>query len=292
MEKIPRHLDSSPHPDEPLQKEQLPVKSRILVMLGARMINPKGLENWQFPLFISHDTDSSTPPPGEISGGFSRMRGVQSEYEQFQKENPSQKMIVLVTGGKEKDGSSRADEAARQLISRYGLPENSVISLGSTGSTLGNAGATVEYIRAHQEELGAIDTIEIATNEYHMLRAWVMFTKSICELTTKTQPEIASEDIARIEEIFHKALRAQDTYSPSLVKETRIQVMTILEPYFKNSDIQVVPVVTEDSLEKDATFAREKYAQLLRQNPHVHEALEREFKGVLDFLKGTYQKKS
>jgi len=93
--------------------------------------------------------------PGEVSGGSSRMRAVQAAFQQSLRLGRDE-LLILVTGGNERDGSSRADEATRQLVSRYGLPANAVISIRGAGSTIGNAAATAEYIRRNPHVAGEL----------------------------------------------------------------------------------------------------------------------------------------
>ena len=157
-------------------------------MLGARMY--PGKEGLVFPLTLPEIQRPHESVVGRTSGGFARMRAVQGEYRKLPLKG---EMIVLVTGGQEKGIGSRADEAANALVSRYGLLPETVVSIGGRGSTLGNAAATVEYISLHKDQLGDIDTVEIVTNDYHMLRAWIMFSSGALEAMGK-KLEVSKED--------------------------------------------------------------------------------------------------
>lgn len=271
-------------------KEKNSETPRLVVMLGARTVNPKGLEHWQFPFFVPNQTNVGTSLPGEVSGGFSRMRAIQSEHERTAKGPRS--MRVLVTGGREKSGHSRADEAAKQLISRYGLPETSVVTLRA-GSTMGNADAAVEYIKEHGTELQGITDIEVVTNDYHMLRAWIMFSERLLKLTSNKDLEVSSEDKVKIRSILEEGLPGEqgDDWSAERVKKTRDEVMAILSPYFSESGLRVVPLVVEEVLDTagETDRARAKYAQLLRNNKWVKETLAFEYKGIKDLLDGAYK---
>jgi hypothetical protein len=104
---------------------------------------------WAFPLFTPNEAGG-----GEVSGGASRMRAIQAEYRRHCASGHKVGMRVLVTGGLERDGESRADEAARQLVLRYGLPSDVVEALPSSSSTLGNTAATAELLLAQMEQVG------------------------------------------------------------------------------------------------------------------------------------------
>lgn len=263
--------------------ERIPQKKRVVVMLGARMY--PGTDNLVFPLTLPFEQRPHESVVARTSGGFARMRAVQGE---FQKSLTKGHMITLVTGGQEKGIGSRAEEAARALVERYGLPEEDVISIGGKGSTLGNAAATVDFLRTHAAELGDVTAIEIVTNEYHMLRSWIMFSSGILE-SEGTKLEITPRDLETIrsclEENEHMA-------EPAMIQETRASVMRILEPYFAGSRIRVVPVVAEEMFalagsEGDAT--KERYAQRLRGSRVLPEVVRSEYKGIIDLLEGRYK---
>src|SRR5947207_12284627 len=110
---------------------------RVLVMPGARMVRSPSSAGWHFPLFTAEGNGLS--PAGAVSGGAARMRAIQVEFRKIHKCEAGGTLIALVTGGREIDGASRAREAARQLVARYGLPAGAVQALESGGSTLGNA---------------------------------------------------------------------------------------------------------------------------------------------------------
>jgi hypothetical protein len=267
-------------------KETLPVqKKRILVMLGARMVNPDGPKGWDFPLYSLDQQNSGTSLSGEVSGGASRMRALETLY----KNQKGKETIILVTGGKDQlTGASKAKEASRQLSERYGLPAESVVAVSGAGSTLGNAGATMEYIHAHKTELGEVREIGIVTNDYHMLRAWIMFSQAMLKLTAEKDLQISPDDMAAIREVLEDGSPEKHTWNVGTVQKTRQEVMRILVPYFAESKVQVVPVVVEDVLEEGG-ISREKYAELLRTNEWVKKTISFEQKGVLDLLEGKYK---
>lgn len=247
-----------------------------------------GNEGLVFPLTLPEEQRPHESVVGRTSGGFARMRAVQGEY---QKSPWKGETIALVTGGQEKGIGSRADEAANTLVSRYGLPPESVVSIGGRGSTLGNAAATVEYISSHNDELGDIDTVEIVTNDYHMLRAWIMFSSGLLEASGK-KLEVSHEDKQKIQSYLDAGLLGE--WNARRIKDTRDTVMRILEPYFAESKIKMEPVVAEEMFElagREGDAAKGKYAELLRNNKVMPEVLGSEYKGIMDLLEGQYKGK-
>lgn len=255
-------------------------------MLGARTIDSKGTGEWQFPLVTPDQTNIGTPLSGEVSGGWSRMRAIQSEHQRHKQE----RVAVLVTAGKDSGGESESQKAAQELSKRYGLPPNSVISLGGVGTTLGNAQATLDYIRSHADSLGKVQEIELATNDYHMLRAWIMFSKEVGERATDTALEISEEDKRDIKRVLDEGMSANPVEN---LKQVREQVMAILRPYFATSPIRIIPLVVEEVLEKNTVPepAKVRYARMLRGNQMVTRTIEFEYRGIKDFLDGTYRTK-
>jgi DUF218 domain-containing protein len=259
---------------------------RILVLLGARMIRTRGPDRWRFPLFIEEPTNSTTCLPGEVSGGSSRMRAVQAEYDKLCEGTAAGELLVLVTGGNEREGSSRADEAARQLVSRYGLPAEAVVSVRGAGSTLGNAAATVEYIQSHRHVAGDIRSIAIVTNDYHMLRAWIVFSRHMLVATTGTKLVVSAAEQERIRRILLDGLPVDQPWSPGHIKKDRERVMNILRPHFSAAGIRITPLVVEETLERSLKHpeAARRYASRLRINIWARKTLGFEYKGVMDLL--------
>ncbi len=134
------------------EKEPQPA-TRIIVMLGSRMKKTGSKDNpgFAFPLISEKPEGKFGDLPVEVSGGDSRMRAVQAMYQEYtKKQNPGQKLLIFTTGGKEKSGESRADEAAKKLTKKYHIPEDIIQSLGSAVSTLGNANTLAEYIEKNK----------------------------------------------------------------------------------------------------------------------------------------------
>jgi hypothetical protein len=262
-----------------------PQRKRILVMLGARMIFYKRAGLWQFPLFAPNQTNSGTALPGEVSGGASRMRAIQAEYLTMRRSKIARQLLVLVTGGKEPDGHSRAEEASHQLITRYGLPRDSVVSIGGVGSTKGNAAATVEYVRKNRRRVGEVRNLSIVTNDYHMLRAWLTFSIGISEVLTGRDVSVRATDQQRIARLLNDGLPNGPSWSAAAIGRTRARVMKLLAPVFQDLTIAIEPIVVEDALlaQRDSLACR-KYACLLRRNHWVRETLAFEYKGVMDLL--------
>ncbi|MDZ4067240.1 MAG: YdcF family protein [Tabrizicola sp.] len=259
---------------------------RILVLLGARMARTRGPDCWRFPLFLEEPTDSATCLPGEVSGGSSRMRAVQAEHDRSREGDAAHGLLVLVTGGNERDGSSRADEATRQLVSRYGLPGDAVVSIRGAGSTLGNAAATVEYIRSHRHIVGDVKTIAIVTNDYHMLRAWIIFSRGMLVATTGTELVVSAGEQERIRRILLNGLPVDRRWSQGRVKKDRARVMKILRPHFSTSGIKITPLVVEETLERSSRHREvaRRYASRLRNSIWVRKTLRFEYERIIDML--------
>ena len=255
-------------------------------MLGARMY--KGNDGLVFPLTIPERERPDESVVKRTSGGFARMRTVQGEYKKAAWKGD---MVALITGGEESGIGSRADEAAKNLVSRYGLPAESVVSIGGQGNTLGNAAATVEYISSHHEELGDVDTVEIVTNDYHMLRAWVLFSMGMLKAAGGTFA-VSKEDQERVAEYLDAGLLGD--WNARRIKDTRETVMRILESYFTVSKVKIEPVVAEEMFElagREGNRAKGKYAALLRNNAALQEVLRSEYTGIKQLLDGTYEGK-
>lgn len=264
-------------------------KTRVVVMLGARMRETKG-DIWSFPLVNELPAGKTSDLPVEVSGGDSRMRAIQTIYQEYSEEHkPDEKLLILTTGGREKTGDSRADEAAKKLAKKYDVPEGMTESLGSAlGSapgTLGNAGAVFEYIKAHKEELGETEEIEVVTNDFHMLRAWLMFASAEYKLRTGKDLEVQKKDIDQIGDILDKSLNDIDC------SEARGAVMAIIRPYLEGSEFTIKLAVAEDLIAGNPNFKGGKeYARKIKENEWVRKTRELENRGVMAFLEKRYNK--
>jgi hypothetical protein len=263
------------------------LKQRVIVMLGSRMANPKGVEDWQFPIFVEKATNTGMGlAKGEVSGGWARMRGIQAEYENFIRAD--EQLTLFTTGGREPGGPLRSDEAARQLVEVYGLPKDIVTSLNGSGQTIKNAERTAQYID-ERPELASVREIEIATNDFHMLRAWLMFSASLYRHSTGrdfTLPDDVKEAVRVFLESGLKKVKKGDTKA---IKVTRDLVMDAVKPFLEDSKIKVNPLVSEESLERTGKPAGQRYARMLRENKMVLATVEFEYKGIMDFLEGRYK---
>jgi hypothetical protein len=255
---------------------------RTLVMLGTRMCKTSRSTNWAFPLFTPDEAGG-----GEVSGGASRMRAVQAEYCRHCASHPELSMRVLVTGGVERDGSSRAEEAAHQLVLRYGPPGNVVETLSSGSSTLGNATATAELLLARAEQVEA-RTVELVTNDYHMLRSWLMFSSVMGKSSGLGDLSLSETDLARIEALLCTAASDEHTSTTISPAATRDAVIDQLGPWFAALPIRFEPLVVEDVLARCEGAPPRRYAELLRADPRVRARLPHEYRGVMDLLRGTY----
>jgi hypothetical protein len=248
------------------------------------MVRTRGPDRWRFPLFLEDAIDPVDDLPGEVSGGSSRMRAIQAIYEQsLALEN--YELLVLVTGGTERDGSSRADEAVRQLVSRYGLPGNAVVSIRGAGSTIGNAKATVEYIGHNPHVRGAETPIEIVTNDYHMLRAWIIFSKEIQEGMRRLRLSISPNELKCIRQILINGFPKRGEWFPSRIRKDREQVMSLLRPHFSGA-VNIAPLVVEEILEDRSLCPQsaQRYARRLRNSVWVRRTLHVEYERIMKLL--------
>lgn len=304
--------------NEGLEKGPRPTRL-IVVMSGASMAyeidperridpdwepgprtNKTEAPEWKFPLVLPQagiiEPDEKRGTRRDISGGWARMRALSQVFEQQPK---NENVKILVTGGMEEDVNetgaivkrSRADEAARVLVNRYGVPEDGVVSIGGPGSTLGNSAAASDYINRHPE-LGDVREVEAVTNDYHMLRTWIMFSAGFLKTTAGKEFDVTEDDKHRIKEILDSASMGleRDDWKPEKIKETREAVMSILRPYFASSTIQVKPLVAEEVLDV-AAEPEKRYASRLRTHPRVRDMLKREYQGIKDLLDKKYRGK-
>jgi DUF218 domain len=217
------------------------------------------------------------------------MRAAQSE---LQTASDPDALTFLVTGGSEivnGEVYSRAEECRRMLVSRYGLPPRQVVSIGGRGSTIGNASATFEYLSAHRDELGDVTKIEIITNDYHMLRSWILFSRGMLEVTKRFG--VTEQDKTRVALILDQSLIERPS-APERVRETRERVMSILRPYFEESRVWVTPIVVEEALERDGAtvgdVAKIRYARQLRNHKAVQSSIPFEYSGIKKILAEDY----
>ncbi len=263
-------------------------------MLGARFFQEgKGDgRSPRFPLILDSQKEGMAK---EVVGGDSRMRALQQLYEEYLKENRSseQNFKIFTTGGIEKIQTdfevlelSRAEEAKKKLSEKYGLPEEIVQALPSSGSTLGNAAALAKWINQHLETIGDVHDIEIITNEFHITRAWVMFATAFYKNEYGRNLELDPEDVRSIEAILDSTLA--DTKNGD--KNALHQIQEIYEKYLKNLSIKVNPLIVEDILARRGESG-EKYAERIRGNKFVLATREMERNGIKDLIHGRYQVK-
>jgi hypothetical protein len=261
---------------------------RVIVMPGARMVRSPGSTAWHFPLFAAERSGSSRA--GSVSGGAARMRAIEIEHRRMGERGAANALIVLVTGGREMDGASRAREAARQLVARYGLPAGAVRALESGSSTLGNAESVADHLVANRDRFGHVRTVEIVTNDYHMLRSWLMFSSAMRRHHADGTFAVSPADAGAIEGVLDAGMPGA-AWSPASVAQCRRAAMAILEPYFSDLPVRFVPLVVEDVLESCGLAAARRYSRLLRTSRWVTDGLRLEYRGIIDLLKGTYRRR-
>lgn len=261
-----------------------------IVMLGARLRLRNGDPSLA-PLFPLINKSLKQGSGIEVSGGDSRMRAVSllcDRYRDGSESAATTPFRILTTGGTEKipQGDwnalelSRADEAAKKLHRQYGIPEGIIESLPSGGSTLGNAEAVADWLARHDE----IAKIEIVTNRYHMLRAWIMFESVLYEKELGHAPAFDTDTVAEIEKILNKT-PADPKYGDNATLDS---ARAILVPMFESLHVSVIPVIVEDVLLRSNERDR-RYARMIDRNPLIRKASISERRGTLHFLRGTYQ---
>jgi len=281
--------------------EKLTQRNRIIVMLGARLFQ-KGMGNGFPPRFPLVNESAKEGMPKEVSGGDSRMRAIQQLYKEFlegkKNGNGAENFHVFTTGGEEKiklEESdevlflSRANEAKKKLITKYGLPKEVMTeSVSSSGSTIGNAAAISNWIKNHHDVnmVNDVKEIEIVTNEFHMTRAWIMFSMAFYKNEFGKDLEIPQEDLSMIENILDETLDNEDNGD----KTELFEIQKIFEKYLKNITVHVKPVIVEDVLARKGSEGRE-YAKKIKENEFVKQTRLNERNGIKDLIHGRYKVK-
>lgn len=264
------------------------------------MVAPKTLEKserMKFPTLVplspeeveKRRSKNQLPHEFEVVGGRGRLWAAQAMYQQFLHDSQSahtRDFRILVTGGLEKAyGLSRSREATRQLTEEYNIPPEKVQPIGQGGSTLLNAQDTLQYLKTHQAELGKINEVEIVTQDFHMLRAWLMFTAGVYQHFSgeKLVQAITLEDKEKISQILQQSLREEHATAG------REQVMQIVQKYLEKIPIRVVPRVVEEVLAELNFPGAQEYAQSLSSSSYVQAARQSEAQGVVDFLNEKYE---
>ncbi|OGI21480.1 MAG: hypothetical protein A2808_00360 [Candidatus Moranbacteria bacterium RIFCSPHIGHO2_01_FULL_55_24] len=275
------------------QSEKQEQKTRIVVMLGARLFQ-EGMGNGLPPRFPLINESKKEGMPKEVAGGDVRMRAIEQLYKEYQDEHQEgENFRVFTTGGVEEipladTGEvlklSRAGEAERKLEEKYGLPQEIVESLPSGGSTLGNAKALAEWVEQHQEEIGAVEELEVITNEFHITRAWLMFSLALYKNEKGQDIEFSPEEIHAIEQVLDETLPDVDEGDHKELE----QVQEILAKHLEGLSLRIKPQIAEDILKRRGPSG-EKYGELIRDNEFVQEARGSERQGIRDLIHGRYQ---
>lgn len=276
------------------QESQEQQKTRVVVMLGARFVQQgegNGLPP-QFPLVLESKKEGM---PKEVVGGDVRMRAIEQLYKEFTQAGVTgSNFRVFTTGGVESidlpNGEtlklSRAEMAEEKLERKYGLPEDIVETLPSGGSTLGNAAVLVEWVRDHTEEFGDMKEIEIVTNEFHMPRAWLMFSLAVYKNKMGSDLALSAEDMRRIENVADATLGDMEHGDQEFLKE----LQNILSQYLTDANFVIKPQIAEEVLKRRGASGV-KYGELIRHNQYLQETRGFERQGVKDLIHGKYQVK-
>jgi hypothetical protein len=290
------------------QEAEVRQKARVVVMMGSKMeqgvSTKKGQEgqktHWQFPWIVYRPRNEQGKTigagrPDDLASGFSRLRALEAYYHQHQVSRPDKDFLVLVTGGWEYDEqkkktASRAKEAQRLLTRKHGLPEKAVdLAQSESSSTLGNVESVLGYLETHRKRLGDVQELEILTNEWHSLRSWLMFQKGIYEKETGGQLKIKEVDFKKVKEILDQEIATDPEIMRRQIKERHAQVQNLLQPYFDGLKPQLKNVTVEEVLEKE-DGARQRYAGMLIKHPLLRERMKLEHQGIIDLLRGRYEK--
>lgn len=246
---------------------------RVVVYLGARV--RKVDQELRFPLVLP---DEGGRPPA-VSGGRSRLAAIEALYHEHKTQGAPQDFVVLTTGGKELDGTSRAQAAFDRLVQDK-IP---AIPIGTEGSTHGNARDVIRYLETHAQQFQGLREVEIVTNDYHMLRAWLIFVMEFYHHFMGQPLHIPEDTITEIDQIL------RDSEHDATDQNGREQVMRLVAPYLTELPIQIIPQVVEDILPRyPKTKVGARYARLLRANSWVQKTRAKERAGVLKLLRGTY----
>lgn len=154
--------------DQPRSGERFPKqKYDVLVVLGAVMRwNPEKNE-WDFPTIMKPEEY-----PGRLVMGKARAIAASHIHEDADK--------MLVTGGSQSnpetgEAASRSEELAH-LITRYGVPQEKVLAIGTTGArhTMGNVENVIDYLEKHADVLER-RCIAVLSPRFQLERAREMF---------------------------------------------------------------------------------------------------------------------
>ena len=182
---------------------------------------------------------------------------------------------------------SKAVVARKKLSEKYDIPQNILEEpLTSGGSTLGNAVAISEWVQKHQELLGDVNDIEIVTNEFHMARAWIMFSMALYKNEFGKELSISEEDIHTIENILEETIDDCETGDFIELKKIR----AVFAEYLKDVSLQVIPKTVEDILAR-RDEAGKRYAEMIRNNESVQRTRVLERNGIRDLIHGRYKVK-
>ncbi len=266
----------------------------IFVLLGARTPkNDKG--EVTFPLFTTTRTNTNKSTEGEVSGGWARMGGLRILRQQLLQDIHPSNMLVLVTGGKEPNVEhSRAENLSHALVTNYGFNEDQVISITSPkATTQGNAESIIEYLAAHKLTDQTPLVMNLVTNDFHMLRAWLLFAMVFYKHTHGTDFVLPSEDVEEIRNILTKALEdisSHKTQNPDLFRDVRDHVLSVVRPHLVGKlPVQLECCVVEDIFQHSHQPLMQKYSEWLRGHPKVLETTRHEYQGILDLLEGKYR---
>lgn len=269
-------------------------KTRIVVMLGARFFQKEHGNEYppRFPLILESKKEGMSK---EVVGGDVRMRAIEQLYKEFENEQEEgESFRVFTTGGTEEipleSGEtlkfSRAEMAEDKLERKYGIPDELVETLPSGGSTLGNAAKLAEWVKEHREEIGSVGEIEIVTNEFHMARAWLMFSLAVYKNETGKDLVFSEEEIQAIEKVLDETL--PDVENGDINELEKIQ--ELLKPHLDGLSLAIKPQIAEDILKRRGAGG-EKYGELIRHNEHLQETRGFERQGIKDLVNGKYQVK-
>ena len=258
-------------------------KTSVIVMAGARMkeVKKRGKKEWVFPLIIKKTKEGKLPV--EVSGGDIRMRAVSIIYQGYLKsKRPNENLLILVTGGREKSGHSRSFQAKKKLVKDYNIPREIIKSLGGKGSTLGNVKAVFSFIKKNKKLFSQIKEIEIVTNDFHIIRAWLMFSFESYKLSRNKNLKIKNQDIKKIKKILDKSL-GQSTY-----KEAMKKIESIMKPYLSQLSFKVKPIIAENIIASSGLIGK-VYREFIIRNKWFQKTRKLEKKGIIDFLNGRYK---
>lgn len=142
----------------PVGEQIISQRFDVVVVLGSPLMQNEQDDEY-YPDFEEYNPSEEPFVDGDL-----KARAIQVIYE------AGMSGLILVTGGKEKTGTSRATKLAEHSISRYGIPKRALIPLTTAPHTLGNMETTGNFFSDNPDIIPS-GRIGILTNSFHIARS-------------------------------------------------------------------------------------------------------------------------